>query len=60
MLGSQLKRLIGVAAAVVRRAVTPAGERSGAIGGLVLDLTRSRKELLAENAFLRHQLLFAR
>jgi hypothetical protein len=58
-LGSQLKRLMGVAAAVARRAVTPAGERGGAIGGLVLDLTRSRKELLAENAFLRHQLLVA-
>jgi hypothetical protein len=50
-LGPQLKRLMGVAAAVVRRAVEPAGEGSGAIGGLVLDLTRSRKELLAENAF---------
>jgi putative transposase len=58
-LGSQLKRLMGVAAAAVRRTVTPAGERRGAIGGLVLDLTRSRKELLAENAFLRHQLLVA-
>jgi len=49
VLGSQLVRLMGVAAVVVRRAVTPAGERRGAIGGLVLDLTRSRKELLAEN-----------
>jgi hypothetical protein len=58
-LGSQLKWLMGVAGALVRRAVAPAGERSGAIGGLVLDLTRSRKELLAENAFLRHQLLVA-
>jgi hypothetical protein len=48
---------MGVAAAVVRRAVPPAGERGGAIVGLVLDLTRSRKELLAENAFLRHQLV---
>ncbi len=50
---------MGLAAGVVRRAVTPAGEQGGAIGGLVLDLTRSRKELLAENAFLRHQLLVA-
>jgi hypothetical protein len=58
-LGSQLKRLMGVAAAVVRCAVAPAGKGSGAIGGWVLDLTRSRKELLAENAFLRHQLLVA-
>jgi hypothetical protein len=57
-----LKRLMGVAGAVVRGAVAPAGQRSGAIGGLVLDLTRSRKELLAENAFLRtsFSLLFAR
>ena len=62
VLGSQLKRLMGVAGAVVRGAVAPAGQRSGAIGGLVLDLTRSRKELLAENAFLRtsFSLLFAR
>jgi hypothetical protein len=58
-LGSQLRRLMGVAGAVVRRAVAPAGEQGGAIGGLVLDLTRSRKELLAENACLRHQLLVA-
>ena len=49
---------MGVAGAVVRRAATPAGER-GAVGGLVLDLTRSRKELLVENAFLRHQLVVA-
>jgi hypothetical protein len=58
-LGSRLKRLMGVAGAVVRRAVALAEGRSGAIGGLVLDLTRSRKELLAENAFVRHQLLVA-
>jgi putative transposase len=58
-LGSQLKRLMGVAGAAVRRAVAPAGEQGGAIGGVVLDLMRSRKELLAENAFLRHQLVVA-
>jgi hypothetical protein len=48
-LGSQVRRLVRVAGAVVRRAVRPAWEQ-GAIGGLVLDLTRSRKELLAEKA----------
>jgi hypothetical protein len=50
---------MGVAGALVRRAMTPAGGEQGAIGGLVLDLTRSRKELLAENALLRNQLLVA-
>jgi putative transposase len=43
---------------VVRRALAPAQEQ-GPIRGLVLDLTRSRRELLAENALLRHQLLVA-
>jgi putative transposase len=42
----------------VRRALAPAGEQ-GPIQGLVLDLTRSRRELLIENAFLRHQPLVA-
>jgi predicted nuclease of restriction endonuclease-like (RecB) superfamily len=43
---------------VVGRALTPAAEQ-GTVRGLVLDLTRSRCELLAENALLRHQLLVA-
>jgi putative transposase len=46
------------AGSVVRRALTPAAEQ-GTVRGLVLDLTRSRRELLAENALLRHQLVVA-
>lgn len=44
-------------AAKVRGALAPAG--TGAVRGLVADLTRTRRELLAENAFLRQQLLVA-
>jgi hypothetical protein len=41
----------------VRRALAPAG--AGAVRGLLADLTRTRQELLAENAFLRHELVVA-
>ena len=46
------------AGGVVRRALSPA-EGQGAIRGLVLDLTRSCRDLLVENALLRQQLLVA-
>jgi putative transposase len=48
-----------VAGGVVRSALTPAPQQQGTVRGLVLDLTRSRRELLAENALLRHQLVVA-
>jgi hypothetical protein len=53
-----MKAAAQAAGGVVRRALTPAAEQ-GTVRGLVLDLTRSRRELLAENTFLRHQLLVA-
>jgi putative transposase len=56
--GGLMKAGALAAGGVLRRALAPAGEQ-GPIQGLVLDLTRSRRELLAENAFLRHQLLVA-
>jgi transposase InsO family protein len=47
-----------MAAEAVRSALTPSPQ-SGPVRGLVVDLARSRKELLAENALLRHQLVIA-
>jgi hypothetical protein len=44
-------------AAKIRGALAPVG--TGAVRGCVADLTRTRPELLAENAFLRQQLLVA-
>jgi len=41
------------------RALRNACRPSTVTGGLIADLTRSRGELLAENAFLRQQLIFA-
>ena len=41
----------------IRRAVKPS---TGLVAGLVFDLTRSRTELLAENALLRQQLIVLR
>jgi hypothetical protein len=57
-LGGLMKAAALAAGGVVRRALAPAAEQ-GTVRGLVLDLTRSRRELLAENALLRHQLLVA-
>jgi putative transposase len=45
---------------VVREALAPApGDAGGPGRGLLADLARSKRELLAENAFLRQQLLVA-
>jgi hypothetical protein len=52
-----IRRVAARAAAAVRGALAPAG--AGAVRGLVADLTRTRQELLAENAFLRQQLVVA-
>jgi hypothetical protein len=41
----------------VRCALGPVG--AGTVRGLLADLTRTRQELLAENAFLRQQLVVA-
>jgi transposase InsO family protein len=58
MLGlASIRRLVARVATEVRGALAPAG--SGIVRGLVADLTRTRQELLAENAFLRQQLLVA-
>jgi transposase InsO family protein len=58
MFGPQgIRRVVGRAAAAIRDALAPAG--GGAVRGVLADLTRSRQELLAENAFLRHQLVVA-
>jgi transposase InsO family protein len=57
-IGDLMKAAALAPGGVVRRALVPAAEE-GPIRGLVLDLTRSRRELLAENVFLRHQLLVA-
>jgi hypothetical protein len=46
-------------AARVMRALRNACRPSTVTGGLIADLTRSRGELLAENAFLRQQLIVA-
>jgi hypothetical protein len=57
-IGGLMKAAALAAGGIVRRALTPAAEQ-GTVRGLVLDLTRSRRQLLAENAVLRHQLLVA-
>jgi len=43
----------------VRQTLAPAVGDTGPMRGLLLDLTRSKPELLAENAFLRQQLIVA-
>ncbi len=55
------KRLRFVAHAIVKRIkqVTRPANRSGA-GNLIIDLTRSKHDLLAENALLRQQLIVLR
>jgi hypothetical protein len=57
-IGGVMKAAAVAAGGIVRRGLAPAAEQ-GPVRGLVLDLTRSRCELLAENTFLRHQLLVA-
>jgi hypothetical protein len=52
-----IRRVVARAVAAVRGALAPAG--AGAVRGLLADLTCSRQELLAENAFLRQQLAVA-
>jgi hypothetical protein len=52
-----IRRVAARAASVVRGALAPAG--AGAVRGLLADLSRTRQELLAENAFLRQQLAVA-
>src|SRR5260370_33898081 len=52
-----IRRFAERVATRVRRALAPAG--AGVVRGMVADLTRTRQELLAENAFLRQQLLVA-
>jgi hypothetical protein len=45
---------------VLRKALAPAPRKPAGVGrGALADLTRSKQELLAENAFLRHQILVA-
>ena len=52
-----IRRVVDRVATKVRDALAPAG--AGVVRGVVADLTRTRQELLAENAFLRQQLLVA-
>lgn len=46
-------------AGALRQALTPAAGDSGPLRGLLIDLTRSKQALLAENALLRQQLIVA-
>lgn len=55
LLGASLARLAAQAIRALRNACRP----SGVAGGLIADLTRSRAELLTENALLRQQLIVA-
>ena len=59
ILGSRLvavaSRLVTRVMSVLRNACRP----SSVAGGVIADLTRSRGELIAENAFLRQQLIVA-
>jgi hypothetical protein len=43
----------------LRQALTPARGDTGPLRGLLVDLVRSKRELLAENALLRQQLIVA-
>jgi Zn-finger protein len=55
-----LCRGVATAGRILRQTLAPApGEPAGVAGGLLADLTRSKPELVAENAFLRQQLLVA-
>jgi hypothetical protein len=58
--GGVLSRGFATAGSILRAALAPApGRATGVAGGLLLDLTRSKLELLTENAFLRQQLVVA-
>jgi transposase InsO family protein len=58
--GSVLGRGLATAGSILRTVLAPApGGATGVAGGLLLDLTRSKLELLTENAFLRQQLVVA-
>jgi hypothetical protein len=58
MLGlDSIRRLAARVATKVRGTLAPAG--TGVARGLVADLTRTRHQLMAENAFVREQLLIA-
>jgi hypothetical protein len=52
-------RLLGRAAIAFRHATAPAGGSAGLVRGLHVDVLRTKKELLAENAMLRQQLIVA-
>jgi hypothetical protein len=52
-----IRRLVSRVATTIRNTFTPV--RAGVVLGFVIDLTRTRRELLAENALLRHQLVVA-
>jgi putative transposase len=43
----------------LRQALAPAASETGPLSGLLMDLLRSKQELLAENALLRQQLIVA-
>jgi hypothetical protein len=63
VLTSFVARICAAAASVVRKARRVFKEATRPLPlltGLVTDLTRSRKELLAENALLRQQLIVVR
>jgi hypothetical protein len=57
--GSGLAATVARLAARAMSAFHEACRPSGIAGGFLADLTRSRAELLAENAFLRQQLIVA-
>jgi hypothetical protein len=59
ILGSRLAATAASLAARATSAFHNACRPSGVAGGFIADLTRSRAELLAENAFLRQQLVVA-
>jgi hypothetical protein len=52
-------RLLSRCAASVRRAVAPRNCVPGVVRGLLADVLRSKKDLLAEDAMLRQQLVVA-
>jgi hypothetical protein len=59
LLGSQLAATAAKLTARVTIALRNTCRSSGVAGGVMADLTRSRAELIAENAFLRQQLIVA-
>jgi hypothetical protein len=57
--GSRLAATVAGLAARAMSALHNACCPSGVAGGIIADLTRSRAELITENAFLRQQLIVA-